>query len=390
MHLAIYRARPDVTAIVHTHPPTIGVIGAGLDEIPFMFPDQVALVGTMPCIDYVVPCSPEPADAVVTAMQDHGVNALLMQNHGLITIGHTLKEAYFRTEVIGDAARVYWIAASMGTCAHLSAAVAAEIPNLEAERYRQRLLRDAANPILIDMISTRPALLGVDVGTQGIRVVAVDPTGELLSSHHTAFPLQKRGVLMSNHPRMVGCAYPASPGRLIDLQAADKRVQPLALSVTSTSGTVIPLAADHTPIHSALMYDDKRAVSPGRALSGRLRRRGSDRVAVWTVLRTAKDHMVCRVSPPWANRIASWCHAADFLIGRLSGVWGVTDPTNALKTGYDPELGYLADLHHRRTRHPSSLASQGRSRPGPLLVRSAGHCGRYRIAVHDGGDDGHD
>ena len=40
-----------------------------------------------------------------------------------------------------------------------------------------------------------------------------------------------------------------------------------------------------------------------------------------------------------AKRIASWCHAADFLIGRLSGVWGVTDPTNALKTGYDPASG---------------------------------------------------
>jgi L-fuculose-phosphate aldolase len=145
MHLVIYRARPDVTAIVHTHPLTIGVIGARLDEIPCMFPDQVVLVGTMPCIDYVVPCSPEPAGAVVTAMQDHGVKALLMQDHGLLTIGHTLKEAYFRTEVIGDAARVNWIAASMGVVRAPSVAVAAEIPNLKSERYRQRL-RGAATP----------------------------------------------------------------------------------------------------------------------------------------------------------------------------------------------------------------------------------------------------
>ena len=147
MHLAIYRARPDVSAIVHTHPPTtIGVISAGLDEIPFMFPDQVALVGTVPCIDYVVPCSQELADAVVETMRDREVNALLMQNHGLITIGHNLKEAYYRTEVIEDAARVYWIAASVGTPRVLSAHEAGEIQNLEAERYRQRLLRDATNP----------------------------------------------------------------------------------------------------------------------------------------------------------------------------------------------------------------------------------------------------
>jgi L-fuculose-phosphate aldolase len=147
MHLAIYRARQDVSAIVHTHPPTtIGVISAGLDEIPFMFPDQVALVGRVPCIDYVVPCSQELADAVVAAMRDPAVTALLMQNHGLITVGHNLKEAYFRTEVIEDAARVYWIAASVGTPRALTADEATEIQNLEAERYRQRLLRDANAP----------------------------------------------------------------------------------------------------------------------------------------------------------------------------------------------------------------------------------------------------
>jgi L-fuculose-phosphate aldolase len=144
MHLAIYRARPDVTAIVHTHPPTtIGVISAGLTEIPFMFPDQVALVGSIPAIDYVVPCSQELADAVVTAMVDPAVNALLMQNHGLITVGNNLKEAYYRTEVIEDAARIYWIAATVGTPRTLSGEEATEILNLEAERYRQRLLRDA-------------------------------------------------------------------------------------------------------------------------------------------------------------------------------------------------------------------------------------------------------
>ena len=145
MHLAIYRARPDVSAIVHTHPPTtIGVISAGLDRIPFMFPDQVAVVGDMPFIDYVVPCSQELADAVVAAMGDPAVSALLMQNHGLITVGHNLKEAYYRTEVVEDAARIFWIAATVGTPRTLTALEADEIRNLEAERYRQRLLRNAA------------------------------------------------------------------------------------------------------------------------------------------------------------------------------------------------------------------------------------------------------
>ncbi len=144
MHLALYRTRPDVSAIVHTHPPiTIGVISAGIEEIPFMFPDQVALVGRVPHIGYVVPCSRELADEVIAVMGDPEVNGLLMQNHGLITVGHSLKEAYYRTEVIEDAARVYWIAASVGSPHSLSPADAEQIRNLEAERYRQHLLRDA-------------------------------------------------------------------------------------------------------------------------------------------------------------------------------------------------------------------------------------------------------
>lgn len=142
MHLAIYRERADVDAIVHTHPPTtIGIISAGHDEIPYLFPDHVALVGRLPCIGYVVPCTPELAAAVIEAMGEPGINGLLMRNHGLITVGTTMKEAYYRTEVVEDAARVFWIALTSGTPQILSEHQAEEILSLEAERYRQRLLR---------------------------------------------------------------------------------------------------------------------------------------------------------------------------------------------------------------------------------------------------------
>jgi L-fuculose-phosphate aldolase len=147
MHLAIYRERQDVDAIVHTHPPhTIGIVASGYDDIPFLFPDHVAIVGKLPCIEYVPPCTRELAEAVIDAMRAPAVNGLLMRNHGLITIGKTVKEAYYRTEVVEDAARVYWIARSVGTPRVLSALEAEEILGMEAERYRQRLLREPAIP----------------------------------------------------------------------------------------------------------------------------------------------------------------------------------------------------------------------------------------------------
>jgi L-fuculose-phosphate aldolase len=141
MHLEIYRARPDVNAVVHTHPPiTVGVISAGIREIPPMFPDYVAIAGTIGAIDYVVPCSPELAAAVRNEIRNPVMSALLMRNHGLLTVGGSVREAYYRTEVIEEAARIFWVARSVGTPQVLSAADAAAILDLEAERYRQKLL----------------------------------------------------------------------------------------------------------------------------------------------------------------------------------------------------------------------------------------------------------
>ena len=141
MHLEIYRTRPDVNAVVHTHPPvTIGVISAGIREIPPMFPDYVAIAGTIGVIDYVVPCSPELAAAVRNEIAAPGMGALLMRNHGLLTVGGSVREAYYRSEVIEEAARIFWVARSVGTPQVLSAAQSAAILDLEAERYRQKLL----------------------------------------------------------------------------------------------------------------------------------------------------------------------------------------------------------------------------------------------------------
>ena len=190
------------------------------------------------------------------------------------------------------------------------------------------------------MTRTRHALLGVDVGTQGIRVVAVDPVGELLSSHHTVIPLQKRGHVHEQSPQgWWDALLPLLRAVATDLRTAVEPVQPLALSVTSTSGTVIPLAADHTLLHSALMYDDTRAVIQAERCQVASGAEGQPQVPFGSSFGLPKIVWYAESHRDEAKRIASWCHAADFLIGLLSGVWGMTDPTNALKSGYDPELG---------------------------------------------------
>jgi L-fuculose-phosphate aldolase len=143
MHLAIYQERSDVRAVMHTHPTyTIAVISAGEDSIPYMFPDHVAIVGNLRSLDYVVPCTPQLADAVRAGISDPSLSGLLLRNHGLITVGSTMKEAWFRTEITEEAAKIYAIARSIGTPRVLSAEECREILDLEAEKYRQAVLRN--------------------------------------------------------------------------------------------------------------------------------------------------------------------------------------------------------------------------------------------------------
>src|SRR5690348_13387334 len=104
-----------------------------------------------------------------------------------------------------------------------------------------------------------PYFLGIDVGTQGARAALLDVKGNLVSAQEEAFLLSDRSreeqspddwwnACMLSLKKLTREAAP-----LIDLQ------QVKAAAVTSTSGTVIPLDADHRPLHNAIMYSDQRS-----------------------------------------------------------------------------------------------------------------------------------
>lgn len=108
------------------------------------------------------------------------------------------------------------------------------------------------------------------------------------------------------------------------------------MSVTSTSGTVIPLDANHAPLHAALMYDDSRSATQAVACQAAARRANPHADSFGTSFGLPKILWYRDNYPEQSEKISVWSHAADYIIGQLSGVWGVTDPTSALKTGYDP------------------------------------------------------
>ena len=139
MHLGCYLIRKDISAVIHTHPPlVIGLISAGAKIKP-MFPDFVALVGEVPVIDYVIPAGEKIRKAVTKVIKKY--DAVLLKNHGLVTVGATLKEAFYRAEIIEEAARILIVSRIFGKPGFLNKREIKGIKNLEAEDYRKMLLK---------------------------------------------------------------------------------------------------------------------------------------------------------------------------------------------------------------------------------------------------------
>ncbi len=113
MHIEIYNNRPDIKAIVHTHPPystAFSTLGKDLD-IPLL-PEMVLVAGKIPCAPYATPSTEEVALSIRKYTREY--NAILLQNHGLVTFDVDLQKAYYRTESAEHFAKILFIASCLG------------------------------------------------------------------------------------------------------------------------------------------------------------------------------------------------------------------------------------------------------------------------------------
>ncbi|MBS1602705.1 MAG: FGGY-family carbohydrate kinase [Bacteroidetes bacterium] len=182
----------------------------------------------------------------------------------------------------------------------------------------------------------KPYFLGLDIGTQGARVALVDADGVILATAGKVFELNERSR-EEQSPEGWWEACVASIASLMQqegVRAAAPSIK--AVAVTSTSGTVIPVDADHRPLHDALMYSDKRsAVQAVRCTETALQHHNKGFTSFNSSSGLAKMVWFVETYPEKAVNLHRWLHAADYITGRLCGVWGITDYTNAFKSGYD-------------------------------------------------------
>jgi L-fuculose-phosphate aldolase len=128
MHVGIYRARTGVGAIVHTHSPFSTTLACLGWEIPAVHYLVFALSdeGRVPVAPYETPNTEELARRASEALGDSH-HACLLQNHGTITVGETLSEAYSRSERLEEMAMIYYRTRLAGEPLVLTPEQAAEV-----------------------------------------------------------------------------------------------------------------------------------------------------------------------------------------------------------------------------------------------------------------------
>jgi L-fuculose-phosphate aldolase len=113
MHAAIYRSRKDVQAVVHTHPPTATAFGIAKTAImPLQIEMFMLLPNGVPVVPFKMPGSKALAKAVQKNIAD--CNAIILENHGIVTVGPTIEAACNLNEIVEEAAKIQLSVMTLG------------------------------------------------------------------------------------------------------------------------------------------------------------------------------------------------------------------------------------------------------------------------------------
>jgi L-fuculose-phosphate aldolase len=129
LHLAIYRNRPDVHAVVHSHAPHATAFAISGEPVPTgVLAEAEYFLGPVPTVPYTLPGTQAFADSVVPFLD--GTRALILANHGIVTFGATLELAWGYTEVLDAYCRILLQSRALGLPRRLTELEVAELAEL--------------------------------------------------------------------------------------------------------------------------------------------------------------------------------------------------------------------------------------------------------------------
>jgi L-ribulose-5-phosphate 4-epimerase len=110
MHAAIYQARPDVNAVIHTHQVYASALTLIHTPIPALFDEQTRFLGrSVDIIPYAPSGTKRLANTIARHIRDHN-NAYMMQNHGALVFGHDMERAVHNVEILEKCSLAYLLA----------------------------------------------------------------------------------------------------------------------------------------------------------------------------------------------------------------------------------------------------------------------------------------
>ena len=132
MHLEIYRLRPDIQAVVHAHPPTAtGFAVAGIDLTQCVLPEVVIGLGGIPLAQYGTPGGVEIVEPMKPLLAKY--DAVLMANHGVVTLGKSITDANFKMETVEHFAKIALVARQLGMTKTLDARQVQQLVDLRGQ-----------------------------------------------------------------------------------------------------------------------------------------------------------------------------------------------------------------------------------------------------------------
>lgn len=113
MHIQVYKDRPDVRSVCHSHPPyATGYAVAGIPLDKCVLPEVIIALGNIPLVEYGTPGTDEFYKPVVPLLKDY--DAFLLANHGALTVGKDVLNAYHKMETLEHFAHITYVAQQVG------------------------------------------------------------------------------------------------------------------------------------------------------------------------------------------------------------------------------------------------------------------------------------
>jgi L-fuculose-phosphate aldolase len=138
IHILAYVNRPEINSVIHCHPPyatAFATMGEGFTRP--VFPEVVLSLGKVPLCKYGTPSTDEVPDS----MKPHitYANAMLLENHGAVTLGNDIMDAYYKMEKLEHSAKILAVVRSMGREKTLPLVKLKELYNIAEKTFGSKI-----------------------------------------------------------------------------------------------------------------------------------------------------------------------------------------------------------------------------------------------------------